>query len=68
MIDLNDKDLSILDHDSVIIEQFGEKHFISTRSATSADHELIYDAICIATAVYMKKLKDGEVHINRVYH
>jgi hypothetical protein len=26
MIDLNDKDLSILDHDSVIIEQFGEKH------------------------------------------
>jgi hypothetical protein len=74
MIDLNDKDLSILDHDSVIIEQFGEKHLadalriISTRSATSADHELIYDAICIATAVYMKKLKDGEVHINRVYH
>lgn len=74
MIDLNDKDLSVLDHNNIMIEQFGEKHLndalriISTRSARESDHELIYDAICIATAIYMKKLKDGEVHANRVYH
>jgi hypothetical protein len=74
MIDLNDKDLSVLDHENELLENFGEKHLtdalriISTRSANSADHELIYDAICITTALYMKKLKDGEVHINRIYH
>lgn len=71
MIDLEDKDLSILDREVELLENFGERHLadafriIATRSATTADHELIYDAICIATALYMKRLKDGEVHVNR---
>lgn len=71
MLDLNDKDFQILDQENAILEDFAEKHLdnalriISTRSARAEDHELIYDAICIATAFYMKKLKNGEVHQNR---
>lgn len=74
MIDLSDKDLSILDHENEIVEKFGEKHLaaalkiISTRAASAEDNELIYDAICIATALYMKKVKDGEILIGRVIH
>lgn len=74
MIDLNDKDLSVLDQEVQILENFGEKHLvdalriIATRSASAADHELIYDAICIATALYMKRLKDGDIHADRSIH
>lgn len=74
MIDLQDQDFSVTEQENEMLEDFAEKYLsdalriISTRCATNADHELIYDAICITTALYMRKLKDGEVHTNRKIH
>jgi len=74
MVDLKDQDLAVLSHENEMLEDFAEKYLadamriIATRCAREEDHELIYDAICIATAMYMKKLKDGEVHKDRMIH
>lgn len=73
-IDYNDKDLQILDTEDILLERFAEKYLadalriISTRTAKARDSELMYDAVCITTAIYMKKVKDGEIHADRVLH
>lgn len=74
MVNLTDQDLATLDHENVLLEDFAEKYLadamriIATRSAREEDYDLIYDAICIATVIYMKKLKKGEVHKDRMIH
>jgi len=74
MVDLKDQDLRALDHENEVLEYFAENYLtdalriIATRTTEDYDKELLYNAVCIATSLYMRKLKEGKVHQNRALH
>ena len=67
------KMLEAADEDAAL-EKFAELYLvdamriIATRFVTKEDADLLYDAVLLTTSFYLKKLKNGEVHKNRMLH
>ena len=74
MFELDDVDVEILSNDTELLETFAEKYLadairiIMTKAYTPLDSDLLYEAVCILTAIYMRKVKDGEIEQNKTLH
>ncbi len=57
-----------------MLEHFGENFFeeavriINTRTYAETDEPLIHEAMCIIIAIYLRKIKDGEINKDRMIH
>jgi len=70
-----DKDSIDIDwDDNELLEKFADRflndslRIITTRTHTPFDTELLYESVTVLIAMYMKKVKDGEINRDRVYH
>lgn len=69
-----DEEIDIKAMENQLFENFGDKYLtdmiriISTKSPIYTDNSLIHEALCIMLAMYMQKIKDGEINQNRDLH
>ena len=74
MIDLDDVDLHSPDVENQMLEHFGDQfladamRIVQSRSFSALDNEVIYEAMCIVVATYIRKAKTGEINKNRILH
>ena len=67
-------EMDVIKLENRMLEEFADNHLqdairiITTRYTGIEDYELIYDAVNIVTAMYIKRLRAGECHNNRVLH
>ena len=60
--------------ENAMLERFGDKfieetmRLIQTRAYTPRDELLIHEALCIVLAIYTRKVKDGEINKDKVFH
>lgn len=70
MLDLDTEHLS---DENALFKAFGDRYIedalrvVGTKFSTPADQEMIYEALCIMVAIYMKKVKDGDID-ERILH
>jgi len=68
------EDLDDTGAENQLFEDFGDKHIhsalriVQTKLITPQDSEMIYDAMCILVAMYMSKVRNGELYENRTKH
>jgi len=73
-MDLEDEELQVLDYADSLLENFAEEYLmdalriLNTKLVRDEDYKLMYNAVCIVTTMYMEKIKNGEIHQNRVLH
>lgn len=57
-----------------LLESFGERfledaiRIIGTRTYTALDEPLVHEAMCIIVAMYIRKVKLGEINQDKVLH
>jgi hypothetical protein len=68
-------DIENLGSENELLQTYADMHLqdtmriILSKQSTPEDANLIYDALCLITAIYMKRIQSGEIHVtDRVYH
>ena len=74
MFDLEEIDLTSSEIENQMLEHFGDQFLedamrvVQTRSFTPMDAPLIHEAMCIIVAMYVRKVKNGEINLDRTFH
>ena len=73
-MDINSEFLNQREFENDLIEKFGDRFLtdavrvLSSRRITPPDIELIHEALSILIAMYLSKVKSGEIEQDRVLH
>jgi len=74
MFNLEEIDLTSTEMENQMLEHFGDQfledamRIVQNRCFTPLDAPVIHEAMCIIVAMYVRKVKNGEININKVYH
>jgi hypothetical protein len=75
-MDIEDSGINLEDTDveNALFQDFGDKYIadalrvLTTKHVTILDRDMVYEAICIVVALYMKKVQDGVINQDKVMH
>ena len=74
MFDLDDIDLHSPEVENQMLEHFGDQflgdalRIVQSKSFSPMDAELVHEAMCIIVAIYVRKVKIGEINKDKVLH
>lgn len=74
MVDLDDIDIHSPEIENRMLEHFGDQflgdamRIVQSRMYTPLDGPLVHEAMCIIVAMYVRKVKIGEINKDKVYH
>ena len=74
MFNLDELDLISTEMENQMIEYFGDEFLVDAvrimhnRAFTPLDAPLIHEAMCIVVAMYVRKVRNGEINQEKVYH
>ena len=74
MFDLDDVDLHSPEIENQMLENFGDQfledamRIVQTRCMNPLDGPAVHEAMCIIVAMYVRKVKIGEINQDKVYH
>ena len=74
MINLDDVDLFSPETENQILENFGDQFLVDALRIVQSgvfsplDKEIAYEAMCIIVAMYIRKVKAGEINNDKVLH
>lgn len=73
-MEIEDLELMSPELEDHMLEMFGDQfiadamRIIQTRNFTVLDGPLVHEAICIVVAMYIRKVKTGEINKDKVLH